>query len=159
MTATIDETKTDTTAQTEAPAKTEKKVKRPYVFTPYQAMKSVNEALEEAGSETKLQGPMLYQYAKQGKFKTHPAQVDIDRGVPEHEVRLEVDEESFFEWQEKFVATHVKPSEPGLDENTGDEAKPESEEPVVIDDKSETVEDEIDEDDTDSDDEDEPEAE
>jgi hypothetical protein len=154
MTATIDETQTDTTAQTEAPAKTEKKAKRPYVHTPYQCMKVVNQMLADAGSDTKLQGPMLYQYAKQGKFATHPAQVDIERGVPEHEVRLEVDEASFMEWAEKFVAGHVKPSEPGLDENTGDEAKPESDEPVEIDDKSETIEDE---DDTDSDDE--PEAE
>jgi len=158
MTAqTIEKTETNETAQTEAPSKTEKKAKRPYVFTPYQAMKSVNEALEEAGSETKLQGPMLYQYAKQGKFKTHPAQVDIDRGVPEHEVRLEVDEDSFFEWQEKFVASHVKPSEPGLDENTGDEAKP-AEDAAPSDDEA-PVDTELDEDDTDSDDEDEPEAE
>jgi hypothetical protein len=122
-TATIDETKSASNASTEAPAKPAKKEKRPYVFTPYQAMKVVNDMLDKAGLDIKLQGPMLYQYASQGKFKSHPAQVDIDRGEPEHKVRLEADEASFMEWAEAFVAGKLPKAETESDteSGTGDE--------------------------------------
>src|ERR1700691_4747258 len=93
-------TDTDTKAP-ETEAKVEKKAKRAYVFTPFQAMKKVNAMLAEAGVERTLQGPMLYSYANSGKFKVAPAQVDIDAKA--EKPRQEVDEESFTEWAKAFV--------------------------------------------------------
>jgi hypothetical protein len=50
-----------------APAKA-KKEKRPFVLTPYQVRNQLNKALEKAGLEGNIQGPMVYSYAGSGKL-------------------------------------------------------------------------------------------
>jgi hypothetical protein len=103
MTATATESKTPAQDGTvEEPKQAAKKEKRAYVFTPFQAMKEANDRLEQEGLAANLQGPMLYSYAKQGRFGTHPAQCDIDAGA--EKPRLEVDEDSFHEWLDKYVS-------------------------------------------------------
>jgi len=147
-TATIEEQATDNAQGTPAqPPAQPKKAKRPYVFTPFQAMKVLNLELEKAGlanvetGEGCVQGPMVYQYGNQGKFKVHPAQVDVDAGV--EKPRQEVDEESFNAFVEEFVkarksgkrVTSTAPAtadETAVDQATN--AAMEESQPVVTDD-------------------------
>jgi hypothetical protein len=135
---------TTATEQTEAPAtetKAAKKEKRAYVFTPFQAMKEVNKLLANAGVDRKLQGPMLYSYANQGKFKTGPATCDVEAGV--EKPRQEVDRDSFDEWAAAFVtaAAEGKRNTQKAAADESDEADDENEVDVEDDDNELDVED------------------
>lgn len=74
--------------------------------TPFQAAKRVNAALAAAGLNKKIQAPMLYTYAGKGYFDTHTA-IKVTKKGDKKEV-IEIDEASFFEWMEKYVAGAVE---------------------------------------------------
>ena len=74
--------------------------------TPFQAAKRVNAALAAAGLNKKIQAPMLYTYAAKGYFATRTA-IKVTKKGEEKEV-IEIDEASFFEWMEKYVAGAVE---------------------------------------------------
>jgi hypothetical protein len=70
--------------------------------TPFQAAKRVNAALAAAGVDRKIQAPMLYTYAAKKYFATHQALKVTKKGVKKSV--LEIDEESFLTWMEKYIA-------------------------------------------------------
>jgi hypothetical protein len=159
---------TEKAQTTEAQAQPAKKGKRPYVFTPFQARNVLNDMLQKAGLQIELPGPMVYSWAKQGKFKTRISQEDVDRG--EEHPRIEADEESFMAFAASFVESKlngtkvetVKPEtselveklQASIDEQntTADEADElEEDDEPDIDDEDESDEDESDEDESDED--------
>jgi len=73
-------------AQQAKPSKASK-AKRPYVFTPFQAAKAMNEERERLGLAP-VTPQMLYSYARKGKFVIGTS----DDG------RKQVDTESFYSW-------------------------------------------------------------
>jgi hypothetical protein len=153
-----EQTANSATATTEAPATETKaaKAKRPYVFTPFQAMKVVNDMLAKAGVDRALQGPMLYAYGAQGKFTVAPAQVDVEAGV--EKPRQEVDEKSFTEWAEAFVeaaksgkkntakASTETDTEAGAEDELDETDEVDDENEVDDDDESDEEEDDTDDD-------------
>jgi len=74
--------------------------------TPFQAAKRVNAALKAAGVDRKIQAPMLYTYAAKGYFVTRTATKVTKKGDTKEVI--EVDEESFFAWMEKYVAGAIE---------------------------------------------------
>jgi hypothetical protein len=147
-----EQTANSATATTEAPA-TEtpaKKAKRAHVETPFQKMKVINKMLADAGVERVLQGPMLYSYANQGKFTTHPAQADVEAGV--EKPRLEVDEDSFLEWAEAFVTAAKSGKKNTAKASTEAETAADAEE-TELDETEVEDENEVDDDDEESDEE------
>jgi hypothetical protein len=107
-TATVEEdTKVEAT-ETPTEEKPAKKAKRPYVLTPFQAHKLMNKALEDAGLEGNIQGPMAYSYANQNRYDTRPAEVDVAAGAdkPRVEVVREGDH-GFDVFLTKFVADRL----------------------------------------------------
>jgi len=74
--------------------------------TPFQAAKRVNAALAAAGLNKKIQAPMLYTYAAKGYFATRTATKVTKKGDTKEVI--EIDEASFFEWMEKYVAGAVE---------------------------------------------------
>jgi hypothetical protein len=119
------EQKPQETAETNGTAKA-KKAKRPFVLTPFQCKNRLNDMLVKAGladaetGEGLLQGPMLYQYAAQGRFKTHPAQVDVEAGVTKP--RLEADEASFMDFAKKYIAAKASGTRSKAEEPEGADA-------------------------------------
>jgi hypothetical protein len=69
------------------------KEKRPYVFTPFQAHKVMNDERAELGLPP-VTPQMLYSYARKGKFLTGTSA----------DGRKTVDTESFFTWMRQFNA-------------------------------------------------------
>ena len=139
-TAVQDKAESEDKAQTAANGaedKTEekpKKVKLPYVLTPYQATKLVNKALAEAGVLNKdgdgpkiVGSPMLYIYARAERFQIRRAPIDIERGA--EKPRWEVfPVEDFQTWLDEYVdnAKNGKKSKKDKDEKPADSAEDEA---------------------------------
>jgi hypothetical protein len=78
------------------PVKAPKAEKRPYVFTPFQAHKVMNEERANLGLNP-VTPQMLYSYARKGKFQITEAP----------DGRKQVDTDTFFTWMRAFNAKNA----------------------------------------------------
>jgi hypothetical protein len=112
----VAETEDDEDEEEERPLKK----KQPYVFTPFQGAKFVNALLEQEevkntdGSQKKVGSPMLYIYARNGRFGIRRSPIDIERKkkgelAKGRKPRWEIHPLSEFqEWAEEYVQNAKK---------------------------------------------------